>query len=314
MIQSNALRSLFGGTSEAPRRGEDPAYRVAPASERPSINPLFPHLGTINVFAPGDRLSVTHGTRGPRADEPQFKDGARIPLDDWWRLPASDLRMLQSQARSPGKLNYAALVQLPDDLKRMALELGRQLVQSGRGAGPRDGGDIEKQLVEALGQTFAPGRPAKLLGSLVQPGGLRTATLDPNDDKRQGLHVDSWSRNGLLERTTAPNRICLNLGSAPRRLLMLDLGFDQIAGMMSGAPIDNPTDIARAFLALHPTYPILAVEVQPGEAYIAATENLVHDGSTIGSSAPDVTLTLLGEFRRSDAERHFIQVEATAAR
>lgn len=316
VIKPSELKPLFAdnGPTPAIARVPSPAFRVAPVNERPALNPLFPHLGTINVFAPIDRLSVTHGTRAPRADEPQYKSDARLPLEDWWRLSDSDLNMLKSQSRSPGRLNYAALVRLPDELNRMALELGRRLVGGGAGAGPRDGGDFERQLATALGEAFAPGRSSTLLGSLVQSGGLHTTTLDPADNQRQGLHVDSWSENGLLERSTAPNRICVNLGSAPRRLLIVDLGLDQISGLMAGAPINNPTDIARAFLALHPTYPVLAVEVMPGEAYIAATENLVHDGNSIGTSAPDVTLTLLGEFRRSDAERYFIQAEASASR
>lgn len=315
VIKSDELRSLFGGAAQPPLPVRPPmAFRMAPSSERPALNPLFPHLGTFNIFAPGDRLSITRGTRGPNEDEPDYKPNARLPHPEWWRLTETELSAIRSPLRSPGPLNYAAVVRLPEEARAAALELGATLTSGSSAAGPRDGGVLEQRLADQLTELFSPGRETKLLGSLVQPGNLLTTTLDPSDDKRQGLHVDSWSKRGPLDRATAPNRICVNLGTSPRRLLLLDLGLDQIAGLMSGVPVDNPTDIARAFLALHPTYPVLAVEVHPGEAYVAATENLVHDGSSVGSGAPDVTMTVMGEFRRADVAPYFALEEAMAAR
>jgi len=314
VIKSETLKSMFSGrlADAAPSAKAD--FNVAPASERPALNPLFPHLGTINIFAPAGRIAVTHGTREPREDESNYKDKARLPHADWWRLKDNELAQLRSSTRSPGSLNFAALIDLPAELRQRALELGRQLAGEGKDAGPREGGELEKALAGELGALLAPDSEARLLGSLVQAGGLLTSTLDPTDNKRQGLHVDSWARVGLFERGTAPNRVCVNLGTEPRRLLLLDLGVDQIAGQMGGPAAMNPTDIARAFLALHPTYPVLSIEVGPGEAYVASTENLVHDGSTLGNSAADVTLTLLGQFRRERIADFLLQPEAIAAR
>ena len=315
VVRSDELRSLFVGAAQPPAAIRRPtAFRVAPSIERPSLNPLFPHLGTINIFAPAERLSITRGTRAPNEDEPDYKQNARLPHPEWWRLTDAELSAVRSTLRSPGPLNYAAVVRLPAEARAMALELGATLTSGSSAAGPRDGGALEQRLADQLTELFSPGRTTKLLGSLVRPGSLLTTTLDPGDEKRQGLHVDSWSKRGPLDRATAPNRICVNLGTSPRWLLLLDLGLDQIAGLMSSVPVDNPTDIARAFLALHPTYPVLAVEVHPGEAYVAATENLVHDGSSVGSGAPDVTMTVLGEFRRVDVAPYFALEEAMAAR
>jgi hypothetical protein len=38
------------------------------------------------------------------------------------------------------------------------------------------------------------------------------------------------------------------------------------------------------------------VRVAPGEAYIAPTDNVIHDASTVGSQTPSITLTLRGWF------------------
>jgi hypothetical protein len=46
----------------------------------------------------------------------------------------------------------------------------------------------------------------------------------------------------------------------------------------------------------YPDYPVTALTIHPGEAYIAATENLIHDGSSMGLTDPDVLFTILGEF------------------
>ena len=46
----------------------------------------------------------------------------------------------------------------------------------------------------------------------------------------------------------------------------------------------------RAF----PDYPVVRLTIRPGEAYIAPTENLIHDGSTLGMTSPDLALHMIG--------------------
>ena len=41
----------------------------------------------------------------------------------------------------------------------------------------------------------------------------------------------------------------------------------------------------------------MRVVVRPGEAYIAPTEDVIHDGDTEAITTADVALTLLGRFR-----------------
>jgi hypothetical protein len=58
----------------------------------------------------------------------------------------------------------------------------------------------------------------------------------------------------------------------------------------------HSTQIIGAFLAQNPDYPVTRVRVDPGEAYIAPTENIIHDGSSLGQRFSDVHVTIRGYF------------------
>ena len=61
-------------------------------------------------------------------------------------------------------------------------------------------------------------------------------------------------------------------------------------------PRMSATALAREFMTLYPQYPVIRVQVRPGEAYLAPTDNLVHDGSSVDMTEEDRNLTFLGEF------------------
>jgi len=44
--------------------------------------------------------------------------------------------------------------------------------------------------------------------------------------------------------------------------------------------------LAHAFMAARPDYPVLRLELRPGEGYCAPTQNLVHDGYTSEGDGP----------------------------
>ena len=132
----------------------------------------------------------------------------------------------------------------------------------------------------------------------IHPRGKDTVTTDPHTRQFIGLHVDSWDRLPIADRRNASNRICVNVGHSPRYFLFVNrslaaiesaLGFDQLN--VTGA---NPTEIARSFLCRFPNYPVLRIQVDPDEAYIAPTENIIHDGSSSESTGCTGHVTLRG--------------------
>jgi hypothetical protein len=52
--------------------------------------------------------------------------------------------------------------------------------------------------------------------------------------------------------------------------------------------LKGATALARKFLQVFENHPITRIRISPGQAYIAPTENLVHDGSTETADTADV--------------------------
>jgi hypothetical protein len=123
---------------------------------------------------------------------------------------------------------------------------------------------------------------------LSDPPGLGTVSRDDATGLLVGLHVDMWARlEGATDAADRPSRLCLNLGAEDRWFLFVN---QTVAAMRSrlgrGAVAADPGDDGRAFLQAFPDYPVLKVRICPGEAYVAATEELLHDGSSYGQSRP----------------------------
>ena len=57
------------------------------------------------------------------------------------------------------------------------------------------------------------------------------------------------------------------------------------------------TVLARQFMEQFPDVPVIRCRLAPGEAYVAPTENLVHDGSSVGQSDIDEQFTIRGHIR-----------------
>ena len=141
-------------------------------------------------------------------------------------------------------------------------------------------------------------------GVFFKRPGLPTTT--PRDSSELlGLHIDTvYVGVPLQQRKYSPRRICINLGLNDRCLLFLTLGVDQIQQILADNGIDyiEPTgqstyDFRRAFMANFPHTPVIKVRIRPGEAYLAPTENMIHDGCTVGQRSFDVQFSVCGHFR-----------------
>lgn len=59
--------------------------------------------------------------------------------------------------------------------------------------------------------------------------------------------------------------------------------------------------LGQRFMRACPDYPVVRLQIEPGEAYILPTDNLMHDASTADNSFPDITVTYLGYFSHSES-------------
>lgn len=136
-------------------------------------------------------------------------------------------------------------------------------------------------------------------GIATHPPDLPTTTQGESG-RFIGLHVDNWDGLPLRKRENARLRVCANVGLSNRYFLFVNLTLVTMWQVLThfghlGKCI-SPQVLGRAFLRAYPAYPVIRVLLKPGEAYIAPTDNVCHDGSTLGSTSPDVTFTARGYF------------------
>jgi hypothetical protein len=143
-------------------------------------------------------------------------------------------------------------------------------------------------------------------GPWVSAGGMRTVTLnlDVKPPCRVGLHVDNWDDLPLPERARGRRRLCVNLGTRPRFLVFLPVPLSALAtqGEVVEATSDrvSPAILVRSYLGAHLEQLAVRLQIDPGEAYVFNADDVVHDGSTATSDAPDVALHFLGHFGPPD--------------
>ncbi len=134
-----------------------------------------------------------------------------------------------------------------------------------------------------------------------QHGGLPTVTYDPDSMAFLGLHVDDFERRPLPLRHASHQRISINLGPGFRFFLYLDLTLQKIGDLLRESNLwenSNPHALAQKFMTSFPTYPVMRVLLPPGHGYMAPTENLIHDGSTLHESGDSFLFTACSQQRK----------------
>ncbi|MCA1869584.1 hypothetical protein HW571_28650 [Agrobacterium genomosp. 3] len=141
------------------------------------------------------------------------------------------------------------------------------------------------------------------LGLARMSGGRNTTTRD-KENRIVGLHLDTFDKAPMERRCEARNRIAINVGTDGRYLLfvpctawrLVEIARREGYDWSETALLDHRVFVRSFFHDVRP--PVFRVRIEPGEGYLAPTENMLHDGSTFSSSAEDLTLVWLGYFRR----------------
>ena len=270
------------------------------------------------VDSPDHRLTLSSGTAPPPAEVPfRYHVGAIVPREPW--RPATPEQQRTLVADGPPRTmrewrpeSSVALISLPESAIAPLREVCRECGLFGDD-GPLAGVPHDRHpgwkaahqtLLDHLRPYLLDGRPVDATTFYRGDPGQRTVTRTDRDSAQRealtGLHVDSWEGTPLRQRTRIRNRMCVNLGDEDRHFLYVNLTLDQ---MMRAAGLRDGDDVrlvnlfvGRRFFARFPDYPVVRVRVAPGEAYIAPTGNLVHDGDSLEKKRPDLALHLLGWF------------------
>ncbi|MBW4621421.1 MAG: hypothetical protein KME17_18935 [Cyanosarcina radialis HA8281-LM2] len=282
----------------------------------PNLEPKSPRIllssgTTQEIELVDDRLKYRSGAFVPQEPwrEPNFTESnllrmARINSSDRpWGL-GSDLGV----CRFPDRV-LAPIEAIIEPLERQfdpTRESYKQLSRSIRSH--RDYQQAIAAITDYLPHYYLyPHQPTNIGVYVGQPG-LRTVTtdLDSSIDSTTryhiGMHLDSHDLFPLRRRHRSRNRICLNLGREDRFFLFINLPLMEIFKALN---LSDPEDIFQhyrglnlgyEFMKLYPSYPVIKLKVAPGEAYIAPTDNLIHDGCSVGQQSADINLTFLGYF------------------
>ncbi|MFJ4655652.1 hypothetical protein ACIP5Y_30605 [Nocardia sp. NPDC088792] len=268
--------------------------------------------GMTLKFPPGaayaGRVELSSGFL-PAAEGPlpgTYAPGSCVPRPPWRPPSCHESSLLYG---TPGALpgEWIALLPVPQrvleacaDLRAAAAAGAEQAVRS-LIAGP--GGRMA--LVElirwatTLTDPARPGIEAPLLYGMTPAGNL-TMTIGGHG-RRVGLHVDTWYDNSLAERAAAPNRISVNLGARERFLLCVNAPLQVMAaalrdrGLLDGVS-DPRFALGARFMQVFPDYPVTKITVRPGEAYLAPTENMLHDGYAEPHGQVDLQFSCRGRF------------------
>jgi hypothetical protein len=279
---------------------------------RPNVN-LGDSGGAGLVLGPGidpvERLSFTRGVVsacGRVVDGVPYRSDAIVPAPHWRPATPEQVAGLggeRSHARRHDGVTVAIVrpgEALLEALAPLGFASARTLEECTSKLRGRAYLESLQRALPCLADFLTSEDGVQLLGTCVQRGGLVSTTTHADDQGQvtfSGLHVDEWDGLALGERHRCRRQMSINLGAGDRFFIFASTPVDAIAREF-GDHFDRGTyvGIGATLFAHRPDEVLYRVRVRPGEAYIAPTDNLVHDGSTAGRTAPDVTLNLRGYF------------------
>ncbi len=232
-----------------------------------------------------------------------YAGDAYIPRCPWRSLPSSSLSGLVVTS-DPGAVPRCGIARFDARLIKR-LQSVVELPRGGfNGTSQSQGHFLPRPAYRDLadyvcGRFNAVEPPIEHTGLWDVPG-LETITVNPKLGKFMGMHLDTWEGPTFEDRDKARTRICLNLGPANRSFLFVPLTLRSMARAIFQAggarQMPRPHEVTPAFFAMFPDFPVFKLTLEPGDAYIADTDNLIHDASSADVSEPAFNYTLRGCF------------------
>jgi hypothetical protein len=265
----------------------------------------------VTLYQPGDdlpdignRIHLSRGTCPAQAidkNEPCYEDNARVPVPDWRPATAYENSILWSMSAPPAYRGVGIVRLLSPSILRL-FENRRDIFEN-----PSDEETLKHPLIDLFLDVIAKkGLVVKYVHSARigrdEPGRL-TMTKAIDRDARVGLHFDRWDRCPMDELENSTNRVAMNLGPTDRYFVFMSQTAAGMCSMLNGRGVQVPHDVSpigKAFMQTFPSYPVVRVRLQPGEAYVAPTENILHDGSSAEVNNVNHYLSIRGRFDFAD--------------
>ncbi|MEG3934478.1 hypothetical protein QUA00_28160 [Microcoleus sp. T2B6] len=233
-----------------------------------------------------------------------YCEGAFMPQEPW-REPTPAESALLWVHEPPPPYSGIGIVRLPPDVLTLFAAAGIASLTTRLQVAEFKSQEKCQQALDKLIEYFKPfcmSDASPIINGMGgrQPG-LSTATIDNKRGCRNGLHTDNWDWLPLAKKQDATNRICLNLGRDSRYFLFVNLTEMDIFEMLGcrESDVSKPwrRQLTHEFMRRYPNYPVVKLRIAPGEAYIAPTENMIHDASTAEMKHLDVKVMMRGYYR-----------------
>lgn len=266
-----------------------------------------PH-GLLRTCPDRERLALSSGTVPVSSLALSgYRDTAFVPRGPW-RDPSTEEQPLLLTAEPPISIgSHITLVRVPDEVMAHFAVLRERLHSRSSLAELRawlrrhpcaSGCDAMLEFA----RTFLRSEQSVMERGaiLCKAPALPTATTDKTGS-RVGLHVDHVYDSELPERANASPRLSINLGVEARFFFYINLPLATIGALaVDQYPLDSQVcethGLRSIFMSRFGSYPVVRVRLDPGEGYIAPTENVIHDWTTPGNTVPDVQFRVLGRF------------------
>ncbi len=276
------------------------ANPISILSSAKSASAVVLYSPRYSLFDVGGRICLSRGTC--RADTigtgaQRYVADARVPLPDWYPATQEELSALWSATAPPAHRGVGIVRLLSPQMIRL-FENRDDVFQRAD-----DSDTLKHPLIGLLLDII---RNAGILTRQVHSArvgrddpGLITMTRAVDQDARVGMHFDMWDRLAVDDLESGSNRVSVNLGPSDRYFIFLNQTAAGMAAILNRENVPFRHDvnsIGVAFMSAFPDYPIVRVRLRPGDAYIAPTENLLHDGNS--SDVVDINhyLSVRGRF------------------
>ena len=228
-----------------------------------------------------------------------YAAGAIIPRGPWRSLSAAEVETLRSRGSYRPHLDIGlakiADANLEEMVKMLAsIDYNPRICVSTSSAVKEVVGRFEDHLRErfrAQGQTVSSGLKNNAPGLATIAINRRLGTL-------AGLHMDGWDGGTWEERARSRIRISVNIGPEPRYFLFANAS---IHGMQRALREERGMDVDinetwQTFAREFPDFPMTRITLNPGYAYVAATDCIVHDGATDDASRRTFVVQMRAHF------------------
>lgn len=261
-----------------------------------------------------DRIMLSIGSQAVKGDF--YHENSFLPANEWVRMNNAELANIAADKRCFTKEHLSSSIgisKLDDAVIELCKKIGfddfndRRDIHKRYTEVPEVFDEFDKQvaaLIERMKLHY--GSEHKIHAIPIVAAGLPTITqrLLPTSEERLfcGMHIDNDSSDLIKDCVNSRNRISINLTGESRHLLYVNVSASDIIlraealNMGDCVNLQTRDELVQAFFARNPTYPIVRVEIKPYELYVAPTDNLIHDASTVLRKREDITLVALGYF------------------